>query len=92
MEVDGISCARLDSSLNVGEVGLPPGEVVVEVDDEGAKAAAADKTVEGLNVVRVQLEIALRLVPRHLPTNNRQNNQQKTNKRRPGGERECSVV
>lgn len=83
VEVDGVSRARLDSSLHVGEVGLPPGEVVVQVDDEGAEAAAADKPVEGLNMVRVQLEKTLRPVPRHLPKNINQNDGQK--KIRPGG-------
>lgn len=66
MEVDGVSCGWLDSHLQVGEVGLPPVEVVVEVEDQGAKAPTASEIVEGFNMVGVQLKVTSRLVPRHL--------------------------
>lgn len=66
MEVDGVSNRRFNGDIESRKVGLATGEIVVEIQDQGAKPTTAAKIVEGLNVVRVQVEVALRPVSCHL--------------------------
>ena len=66
VEVYGVAGARVNRHAYSGELRVPPREVVVEVDDQGAQTATAAEVIERFHVVRVQLEVPLRLVLRHL--------------------------
>lgn len=66
VEVNGVPSRWLYRDIQARKVCLPPLEVVVEVEDQGGKPPPTAKVVEGLDVIRVQPEVALRLIPRDL--------------------------
>lgn len=67
VEVDSVPGGGLNGHLNKRKVCLPPGEIIVQVQQQRAKAAAANELIEGFHVVGVQLEEAAGPVPCHLP-------------------------
>lgn len=66
IKVDGIPSRWLYRDTKARKVCLPPLEVIVEIQDQSRKPPPAAKVVEGLDVIRVWLEVALWLVPRDL--------------------------
>lgn len=89
VEVYSIPCGGLNGHFNERKVRLPPGKIVVEVQEQRAKASAANEIVEGFHVVGVQLKEAARFVPCHLSDNVCAGRQKKV--RRRSSKQRCGV-